>query len=150
MVSEGYSEAFVEVLAILDNTPFEEKQGIPQKFINFLKENASKTYKIAFDRSKQIEELNSKKETKAMLSVIYYNYLCPQDKKQEYIDLLNDNQTKLEAELREKYNPDNIFKNNNNTVATNREPDKEAVAMTEYKESFFTKIISKIKAIFHK
>ena len=85
-----------------------------------------------------------------MLSVIYYNYLCPQDKKQEYIDLLNDNQTKLEAELREKYNPDNIFKNNNNTVATNREPDKEAVAMTEYKESFFTKIISKIKAIFHK
>ncbi len=150
MVSEGYSEAFVEVLAILDNTPFEEKQGIPQKFINFLKENASKTYKIAFDRSKQIEELNLKKETKAMLSVIYYNYLCPQDKKQEYIDLLNDNQTKLEAELREKYNPDNIFKNNNNTVATNREPDKEAVAMTEYKESFFTKIISKIKAIFHK
>ena len=95
MVSEGYSEAFVEVLAILDNTPFEEKQGIPQKFINFLKENASKTYKIAFDRSKQIEELNLKKETKAMLSVIYYNYLCPQDKKQEYIDLLNDNQTNL-------------------------------------------------------
>ena len=140
MVSEGYSEAFVEVLAILDNTPFEEKQGIPQKFINFLKENASKTYKIAFDRSKQIEELNLKKETKAMLSVIYYNYLCPQDKKQEYIDLLNDNQTKLEAELREKYNPDNIFKNNNNTVATNREPDKEAVAMTEYKESFLPKL----------
>lgn len=150
MVSIGYSEAFVEVLAILDNTPFEEKKSIPQKFIEFLKDNASKTYQITFDKNKQIEELNLKKETKAMLSVIYYNYLCPSDEKQEYIDLLNNNQVRLEEEIREKYNPDNIFKNNNNIVATNHEPVKEAVAMTEYKESFFTKIINKIKAIFHK
>ena len=69
MVSTGYSEAFVEVLAILDNTPIEEKNSIPEKFMNFLKENASKTYKIAFDKNKQIEELTLKKETKAMLSV---------------------------------------------------------------------------------
>ena len=67
MVSTGYSEAFVEVLAILDNTPIEEKNSIPEKFMNFLKENASKTYKIAFDKNKQIEELTLKKETKAML-----------------------------------------------------------------------------------
>lgn len=150
MISEGYSEAFVEVLAILDNTPIEEKQGIPQKFINFLKENASKTYKIAFDRNKQIEELNLKKETKAMLSVIYYNYLCPQDKKQEYIELLNNNQTKLEEEIREKYNPDNIFKKDNATIIQNHKPVKDEVAMAEYKESFLSKIINKIKAIFHK
>lgn len=148
MVSTGYSEAFVEVLAILDNTPIEEKQGIPQKFINFLKENASPTYKISFDKNKQIAELSLKKETKAMLSVIYYNYLCPKDKKEEYIEVLNDNQTKFEEELREKYNPDNIF---NNTVSEPiSEPVKEEVAMTEYKESFFTKLINKIKSIFHK
>lgn len=61
MVSTGYSEAFVEVLAILDNTPIEEKNSIPEKFMNFLKENASKTYKIAFDKNKQIEELTLKK-----------------------------------------------------------------------------------------
>lgn len=149
MVSTGYSEAFVEVLAILDNTPIEEKQGIPQKFINFLKENASPNYKISFDKNKQIEELTLKKETKAMLSVIYYNYLCPKDQKEEYIEILNNNQTKFEEELREKYNPDNIFKNNT-TAEPVQQQKAETVAMTEYKESFFTKIINKIKAIFHK
>lgn len=149
MISTGYSEAFVEVLAILDNTPIEEKQGIPQKFINFLKENASPNYKISFDKNKQIEELTLKKETKAMLSVIYYNYLCPKDQKEEYIEILNNNQTKFEEELREKYNPDNIFKNNT-TAEPVQQKESETVAMTEYKESFFTKIINKIKAIFHK
>lgn len=149
MISTGYSEAFVEVLAILDNTPIEEKQGIPQKFINFLKENASPNYKISFDKNKQIEELTLKKETKAMLSVIYYNYLCPKDQKEEYIEILNNNQTKFEEELREKYNPDNIFKNNT-TAEPVQQQKAETVAMTEYKESFFTKIINKIKAIFHK
>lgn len=149
MVSTGYSEAFVEVLAILDNTPIEEKNSIPEKFMNFLKENASKTYKIAFDKNKQIEELTLKKETKAMLSVIYYNYLCPKDQKEEYIEILNNNQTKFEEELREKYNPDNIFKNNT-TAEPVQQQKAETVAMTEYKESFFTKIINKIKAIFHK
>ena len=147
MVSTGYSEAFVEVLAILDNTPREEKKGIPQKFIDFLKENASQTYKVTFDKNKEIKDLNLKKETKGVLSVIYYNYLCPQDKKQDYIDLLNNNQIKFDEEIREKYNPDNIF---NNTTVPSHEPVKEEVAMTEYKESLITKIINKIKAIFHK
>ena len=149
MVSTGYSEAFVEVLAILDNTPIEEKNSIPEKFMNFLKENASKTYKIAFDKNKQIEELTLKKETKAILSVIYYNYLCPKDQKEEYVEILNNNQTKFEEELREKYNPDNIFKNNTTAEPVHQQV-KEEMAMTEYKESFITKIINKIKAIFHK
>ena len=148
MVSVGYSEAFVEVLAILDNTSLEEKKGIPQKFIDFLKENASQTYKVTFDKNKEIKDLNLKIETKSMLSVIYYNYLCPKDKKEEYVKLLNANQTKFNEELREKYNPDNIF--NNTTISSSHEPVKEEVAITEYKESLITKIINKLKAIFHK
>jgi len=43
--------------------------------------------------------------------------------------------------LREKYNPDNIFKNKNKL-------ETETLAVVEYKESIFRKIIKSIKRFF--
>ena len=41
-----------------------------------------------------------------------YNYWCKDEqKKKELAQLYYDNEIKQEQELREKYNPDNIFKN---------------------------------------
>lgn len=147
MISTAYREACVEVLAILDNTPYEDKKNIPQKFVEFLKENASKTYQISFESDKEIKDLNLKKETKSLLSVIYYNYLCPDNKKQEYVELLKSNKNKYEEEIREKYNPDNIFKND---ITYKEHSVSNELALTKYKENIITKIINKIKAFFHK
>ena len=52
-----------------------------------------------------------------------------------------------EEQLREKYNPDNIF---NNRKTENVETVAEPVAMIEYRESFFSRIINKIKNIFRR
>lgn len=145
MISTAYREACVEVLAILDNTPYEDKKNIPQKFVEFLKENASKTYQISFESDKEIKDLNLKKETKSLLSVIYYNYLCPDNKKQEYVELLKSNKNKYEEEIREKYNPDNIFKND---ITYKEHSVSNELALTKYKENIITKIINKIKAFF--
>ena len=47
----------------------------------------------------------------------------------------------------EKYNPDDIFKNKKQTISTD-ENISNTVAMVEYKESIFKKIINKIKRLF--
>lgn len=53
----------------------------------------------------------------------------------------------IEKENYEKYNPENIFKNRrqNNVKEENI---SNTVAIVEYKENIFSKIINKIKAIF--
>ena len=76
-------------------------------------------------------------------------YLCNEE---ERINLLQEEKrelTKLEAEKREIYNPDNIFKKNN-LKENNKENDiKNEVAVVEYKKSIIRKLITKIKKLFH-
>ena len=57
-----------------------------------------------------------------------------------------DNEEKHQSEIREMYNPDNIFKKRRlqEDVTINNE-----VAMVEYKEPLFRRFINKIKNIFH-
>lgn len=56
-------------------------------------------------------------------------------------------QIRIENELREKYNPDNLFKKQDQ-VKNTEEVMTEEVAMVEYKESIFKRFINKIKSIF--
>ena len=73
------------------------------------------------------------------------NYWCnSQEEKQELKDLFKENEIKYQAELREKYNPDNIFKNRNHSNPNEENITNEPVALIEYKESIFKKIINKI------
>ena len=51
---------------------------------------------------------------------------------------------RIEDEIREKYNPDNLFKKKENI----QEENKEELQLVEVKESIFKKIINKIKEIF--
>ena len=99
--------------------------------------------------------MNLKEKTKDILATIYMKYWCDSQSKANYSNLLKQNENNYQEELREKYNPDNIFKKNaqtqniiQNDVSKNNVNSN--VAMVEYKESFFNKILNKIKNIFHK
>ena len=50
--------------------------------------------------------------------------------------------------MEEKYSVDNLFKNKTNVTQIERK--EESVAMVEYKESIFRRIINKIKGIFYR
>ena len=78
------------------------------------------------------------------------NYWCDsQDEKNKLKELFENNEIKYQTELREKYNPDNLFKNRQKSVE-NDYAKENTMAMVEYKESIFRKIINKIKGIFHR
>ena len=152
MVSTEYSEAIVEVLDILQYSDDHIIERIPKKLIEFWKENKSTTYKPNLDHSKPINEMNLKDKTKALITMIYLNYLCDETQKENTQLILRNNEEKYQKELREKYNPDNIFKHNqriNKEIESDTET-RQNMQMIEYKESFFTKIKNKILKFFNK
>ncbi len=152
MVSKELAEAAVEINVILENTSPEIVNKIPKKFINFLKEISSKTYTFKYDNSKSLEEQDIKPKTKGLIALIYKDYLCDPLEKQDYINYILQVKEEIEQRKREKYNPDNIFKNNriDNIAKTNNKKLSLENQIVEYKENILKRILNKILKIFHK
>lgn len=143
------SEIYVDISVILSMMPTEMKSKISNSFINFIENNKSNNYVSNINPNIPLKEQNIRKETKEMLGIIYRDYLCNEE---ERINLLQEEKrelTKLEAEKREIYNPDNIFKKNNLKENSEENYNKNEVSMVEYKESIIKRIITKIKKLFH-
>ena len=115
------------------------------KFRQIISEYKNNSYNPRIEEP--VEDYELKDETKIILSLIYRDFLCSAEEK-ERLKARDAQKLKEEDEqLREKYNPDNIF---NNRKTENVEAIAEHVAMVEYKESFFSRIINKIKNIFRR
>lgn len=72
------------------------------------------------------------------------NYWCEnENEKFELKQIFKNNEDMYENELRKKYNPDNIFKKH-----VQEKIIKNEVALVEYKESIFKRLINKIKSLF--
>lgn len=112
MVSIEYGEALSEIDDILRHLDSNALNKIPQKFKEFVNNNKSKTYIPAFNHSKSLKELQLKEKTREILSLIYLNFLCSNEEKIKYSKKLKHNKIEKEKILREKFNPDNIFKKN--------------------------------------
>ncbi len=141
MVSIEYSEAITETLDILKHTRKEDVDKVSPKFMDFLNANASVTYKPKLDHTKKIKDMQLKPKTKAILAIIYKKFWCDDAQQREFNNTLKNNEIRYQTELREKYNPDNLFKKKIETV-------ENPVAMVEYKESVFIKIKNWIKRTF--
>lgn len=151
MVSVAYTEAATEVLDILEHMEECYISKVPKKFMEFLEKNKDKDYNPNFDHSKKLNELNLKEKTKDILAIIYMNYWCDESKKIEYKKLLNKNEKIYQEKIREKYNPDNIFKKKEEKVQNIQKSDFENLPIEVQKEeSFFRKIINFIKNIIKK
>ena len=145
MLNQRYAEASVEVLDILEHMNANDLARVSNKFINFLKENASKNYICNLDYSKKLNDMELKQETRGLLALMYEKYWCPEEEKEELKKKFYENEKKYQEELREKYNPDNIFSKNQNNII---EPENKQTQLIEYKESVFRKILNKIRAFF--
>lgn len=158
MDKEKYNKAFKEVYMILKSVGKEMQGKIPTNLLDFIEENMDKDYFFILDDNTPLEKQSFMDETLGIISLIYRDYLCTDEereriKKEDEI-YFKEIQTQREKELREKYNSDNIFKKNNLTqdiIQDNisNEVISDNVAMVEYEESVFKKIINKIKNIFH-
>lgn len=141
-MKQEYADAFAEVDQIFDLMPDVLLNKIPTKFKQMIKNNKSDYIP---NIKEPIEECELKEETIIILSLIYRDFLCSGEKKEKLQYRDSKKIKEAEDELREKYNPDKIFKN------TNEGKDKEEVALVEVKEEkWYRKIYNIIKGIFGK
>lgn len=146
MLSQEYTEAISETLDILNHTDQTYVSKISQKFLSYLSKNTSPTYTPTLDHTKPLTELPLKPKTKTLLTIIYRNYWCNEQQKQELDKKLKENELKYQAEMREKYNPDDVFKNK----IKKEEENTQNLAIVEYKETIFKKIWNWIKHLIGK
>ena len=106
--------SFSEVYEIILHMDKELVKKIPVQFINFIKQNKKDNYITNIDYTKSINQQELQRGTRVILSIIYREYLCDAEKKKELMQNDNIELKKIEEELREKYNIDNLFKKKNN------------------------------------
>lgn len=138
-----------EILSFMEDVYIDK---IPKKLRELFKNERLEDYKPNIDPKIHLDEQKLQKKTFSILAMLNLNYWCEDKKeKQDLIAIYAENDRKKEEELREKYNPDNLFKKKE-TEQKNEEPRKntaENTALVEYKEEkFFNKLIKKIMSFF--
>ena len=143
-------ESYTEILTILNYMETDYQEKIPKKLIDFFKRNSAKDYEFDIDIAIPLKEQKLKAKTLSLLAMLNLNYWCKSDEeKQELIKHYSENEKKYQEELREKYNPNNLFKKHNQENKIEENISENEVALVEYKESIFKRFINRIKNIFH-
>ena len=107
-----YKNALAEVDYILGITSKELLKKIPKPFLDFIKEQKTNNYQFTLNEELPLTKQPLKAETKAILSLIYRNFLCSreQSRKSKIDDIIE--LKKQQLELDEMYNYENLFKKN--------------------------------------
>lgn len=144
-----YSNALYQINEILKYMAPNLKARIPKKFISYFENNKSQEYNWTIDESLPLEKQDLLPTTKEILTVLYKDFICDDMERVKLEKTLNSNELKYQEELRKKYNPNNIFEDRQKNTEYAEIQMKDTKIVT-YKESFLSKIISRIKLIFHK
>ena len=139
-------KAYAEVDKILSLMETKYVERIPVKMREMFKNEKVKDYNPNIDKNIPLDEQNLERKTYAILAMLNLHYWCNAEEKQELLKAYSNNDKKREEELREKYNPDNIFKNR---IKEPEQATEEVKALVEYKkENFIKKLINTIKRFF--
>lgn len=148
MENVEYMNSLYQVSEILKYITPKLKARIPKKVISYIESNKSKDFNWKIDKTLPLERQELLPATKELITVLYKDYMCDDIAKAKLNKVLNDNQIKHENEVREKYNPDNIFKERNKSYETNNRTIENNEIVSYKKESVLSKIINKIKSFF--
>ena len=154
-----YTKAYVEILEIINYMGQDYKKKIPIKLLKFFEENKDLNYEF------KLESLNLSNtflfETLSILALIEQRYWATDEEREILNKALKENEQKYQEDLREKYNPDNLFKNKNIKTETNittiseknntkTKEETTGFSMVEYKKSIFIRIKNWFKQFFNK
>lgn len=109
-MEKTYEKSLTEVYKAIEYLEYEEYNKIPKKFLKHLYEKMDKDYyfEIAINENFINNEMSN--EAQQILAVIYRDYLVTKEEREELLKEESEEEKRIEQELREKYNPDNIFK----------------------------------------
>ncbi len=147
-MKEEYKEAFAEVEQILNLMPTNLSSKIPLGFKQIISSEKSKTYHPKI--SEPIEECQLKDDTIVILAIIYRDFLCTKEEREKLIERDSNKLLEFESKLREKYNPDDIFKKRKETTEKYIENNEEKNIAIIPEEKWYRRIFNIIKGLFKK
>ena len=112
MVSVEYANAYSEVLEILKYISKEDYEKIPNSKIELFETNHNKEYIFKYNPNKTLDEQNVSKTAKAIIAILFRDYWATELQKEKIIAKQNYDRMQLEEKKKERYNSDNLFKNN--------------------------------------
>ena len=131
--------------------PKELLNKIPTKFYEMIQKERDTNY--SSNIQEPLEEQKLKNETIIILGLIYRDFLCPPDEKKKLqekdVKELKEVEKTLDEEFREKYNPDDIFKNRNKIVPEETQTSEETRITIVQEEKWYKKIFNLIKNFFY-
>ena len=150
-MSDKTKKVYSEVYAFLNIISEEDRNKVPKKLKEMIEEEREKEYTPSYTFEIPIEEQEISDEAIAMIALLHLNYWCEDENEKERLnEIFNENEKKYQDELREKYNPDNLFKNKKYKEEQLSEEQTNSVAMVEYKETIFRKLKEWFRNLFNK
>ena len=154
-VSKKQAFAYSELLEILSYMEKENVDKIPHKLMEIFKTYSSDEYVNHLDANISIKNQKISEETSSLLAMLMLNYWCEsEEQKKSLIETYQKNEDEYQKNLREKYNPDNIFNqetqfqknfNNNSTINSN-ENSQSTVSLIDINSlSWYKKIFHQIR-----
>lgn len=143
-------EMYSEVYSVLNLLGEKYIKKLPISLINMIKDERKKEYNPKYDLKANLAEQNIRRESLSMIALLHLNYWCESEEEKDSLkELFKNNEEIHQAEIREKYNPDNLFKNRIKEESNLIEEEKEQTMLVPVKENFFTRFIKKLKNIFN-
>ena len=143
-MERAYEEAFVEVDEILKIMPIDLLSKIPVQFRKIISENKAKNYKV--DIQEPLNEEKLKEETVVILGLIYRDFLASPEEREELQAQDAEEVRKIEEEMQQKYDMENIFKKRK--ASRNDEFSTDLVLYEQ--QGFLKKLFNLIKGLFNK
>ena len=148
-MEESFKDSLSEVYLVIQNSDIDIIKKIPDNFLNFIKDNMNKDNIKTNTQNINLKNIISE-DAKTILSLIYRDYLVSDEERNALLNEEQIKRIKYDQLLREKYKPDNLFKNSKvktqnleNTTIT------EQTSIIEYKEkNFIQKMFDKIINLF--
>ena len=141
-MEDNYKKAYKEVVEILKFVSKENVDKIPKEMLDMFEEEQDKEYNFKVDTTKSFEEQLLLEETKAIFSNIFRDYWANDYQRKVIIEKENMDRIKWEEQ---KYDPKDLFKNNQKNFNKQNNNDTVDVNLTVIKkENSFKKLIDKI------
>ena len=141
---------YSEVYGILNMLGEDYISKLPSSLYDIIKKEKSNEYNPTYSMDVALENQNISKKALSMIALFHLNYWCNSDEeKQELRTLFRTNEEEKQRMLREKYNPDNLFKNKKSQLDIKNIDESKTNALVEVKKkNFWQTIFSKIKIFF--
>ena len=151
MISVEYANAYSEVLEILKYISKEDYEKIPNSKIELFETNHNKEYIFKYNPNKTLDEQIVSKTAKAIIAILFRDYWATEIQKEKIITKQNYDRKQLEEKKKERYNSDNLFKNNEKKINLDGTKQEQKLALIEinnikwYKKvwKFITRFFSK-------